>query len=139
MTKKKKITFSVITAIVLAPIVFYASAYTVMYVSELFENPFYRPMVCYNQTVFYEEEITETETYRLEFLGVITSVAPASEKPDEQFECNAEGWLHSKLYKDINGTFYLEIPNGTVLKLKGSPLYPYPESTVYQKTSEQRK
>lgn len=130
MTKKKKITFSAIAAIVLVPLVFYFSAHAVMYISELFEKPFYRPMVCYNQTVFYEEAIAEIETYRLGFLGVITSVAPSSEKPDEQFECNAEVWLYSKLYKDVNGIYYLELPNGTVLKLKGSKLYPNPETRI---------
>lgn len=78
----------------------------------------YRPMCYYNNSLLWEEETVQTDTENFEYIGEINSCVGADEKPAKDFECNYEGWLGAKLYKDENNEFYIKFISGKVFRLK---------------------
>lgn len=77
----------------------------------------YRPMICYNNTSFWDEKIVDVSVDGLEYIGTINSSVPDGEKPDSDFECNTEVFLEAKLYRDGNDVYYLLCTNGNLLLL----------------------
>lgn len=77
----------------------------------------YRPMICYNNTLFWDEKIVDVGTDGLEYIGTVNSCVSDGEKPDSDFECNSEGFLNAKLYRDGNGAYYLQCKNGNLFLL----------------------
>lgn len=77
----------------------------------------YRPMCFYNNSLMWEDEAVQTDTDRLKYIGEISSCVGADKKPEKDFECNFEGWLGAKIYKDENNIFYIKLLNGSVFIL----------------------
>lgn len=82
--------------------------------------PAYRPMVFYDGKLFWDESVVETQPDTMNYIGKINSVVPDGEKPNNDFECNSEVFMNAKLYRDINGNYYLRCKNGNLLLLETS-------------------
>ena len=107
------------TAVVLSVLALFAVSVYTYYDACHAEEPVYRPMCFYDNTLFYDEGIT-AETGKLEYMGKINSCAGSHKRPKKNFECNYEAWLGAELYKDENNAFYIKLLNGRFLKLKAS-------------------
>ena len=57
---------------------------------------------------------------RLKYIGTVDSVAPDTENPDADFECNKRILLKSRLYRDDYGRYYLYRSNGDLLMLEAA-------------------
>lgn len=83
-------------------------------------SPVFRPMIFYNNTLFWDEKVVDGSTDGLEYIGTVNSSVPNGEKPENDFECNSEDFLNAKLYCDGNGVYYLLCTNGNLLLLEGN-------------------
>lgn len=100
----------IISAIILAISVFMSSCNST-------NDVVYRPMCYYNNSLMWEDEAVQTDSDSLECIGEISSCVGEDKKPEKDFECNYEGWLGAKIYKDENNIFYIKLLNGSVFRL----------------------
>lgn len=107
-SKKAKIAFILTAAIIIG-----FNIYQIHFVPKVC----YRPMIYYNNTLFWDEKIVDGNPDGLEYIGTVNSSVSEGEKPGSNFECNSEGFLNAKLYRDENGTYYLLCQNGNLLLL----------------------
>lgn len=108
-----------LTIIILALLVVSGIVFGVLHSLYHESPPVFRPMVYYNNTLFWDEKVVDGTTDGLEYIGTINSSVPSSEKPDSDFECNCENLLNAKLYRNRNGIYYLLCTNGNLLLLEG--------------------
>ncbi len=100
----------ILSAIILASSVFMSSCNST-------NDVVYRPMCYYDNSLMWEDEAVQTDSDSLKYIGEISSCVGAGKKPEKDFECNYEGWLGAKLYKDENNIFYIKLLNGSVFRL----------------------
>lgn len=99
----------------------------------------YRPMIYYNNTLFWDEKKVDVNTDGLEFIGTVKSAVPNGEKPDSDFECNSENFMNAKLYRSTSGNYYALCTNGNLLLLKGSVQSNYDATTVVFPINNERR
>ncbi len=115
-SKKAKIALVLIVAIIIGFIGF--NIYQIYFVPKQDQ----RPMIYYNNTLFREKNVVALKNddtgLRLEYIGTVDSLAPGTELPDSEFECNSRGFMNARLYRDIYGNYYIVRVNGDLIMLE---------------------